>query len=75
MVSMFFCWYILKEKNAKLTLDLCMYIEREVLNSVKFCFMLVFIIREMEIYTETALMCPSVNHFCSKVPYSHKEVN
>lgn len=47
---MFFCWYFLKEKNTKLTLDLCIY-------SVKFPFLHVFIIREMEIYTETALMC------------------
>lgn len=57
MISMFFCWYFLKEKNANLILDLCICFEREVLNSVKFSFMLGFIIREMELYTETALMC------------------
>lgn len=57
MISMFFCWYFLKEKNANLILDLCIYFEREVLNSVKFSFMHVLIIREMELYTETALMC------------------
>lgn len=50
MISMFFCWYFLKGKNTKLTLDLCIY-------SVKFPFLYIFIIREMETYTETALMC------------------
>lgn len=34
-----------------------MYFEREVLNCVKFSFMHIFIIREMELYTETVLMC------------------
>ncbi|KAF2984561.1 hypothetical protein EK904_003507, partial [Melospiza melodia maxima] len=56
MISMFFCWYFLKEKNAKLTLDFCMYFERKIINSVKFSFMYVFIIRRTELYTETALM-------------------
>lgn len=40
-----------------LILDLCIYFEREVLDSVKFSLMYVFIIREMELYTETAFMC------------------
>lgn len=63
---MFFCWYFLKEKNANLILDLCIYFEREALNSVKFSFMHVFIIREMELYTETALMCLQWTTFAVK---------
>lgn len=46
--------------HASLTLDLCMYFEREVLSYVKFFLMHVFVIsliRETEPYIKTTLMC------------------